>query len=355
MKAARLHAFTDTAADIRVEDIPVPEPGPGQVRVRMKLCPVNPSDLNFVHGTYYQALERVSWNQGRDPVCFDTARNSPCPVPPYTLGVEGMGVVDASGGGLLARRLVGKRVAVVGGPPAGVWQEFAVVDARRAVAVPDSLPDEQASMYFVNPVSSFVMVRHVLKVPRGGWLLVTAAGSALGRSVVRMGKLFGYKTLCVVRSDVHTAGLQALGADAVIDTSRQDLVSEAARITGGKGASHAIDCVGGQLAADVVRCLGLGGHLLLYGTLDGSPVPLAVRDLMMPVARVEGFYLGNWFAQQSPLTLLGVLRTVKRLTLQGIFQTEVGETFELSRVTEAVAASCEAGRSGKVLLRIGTE
>lgn len=353
MKAARVHAFTKNPADIRVEDIPAPEPGPGQVRVRMRLCPVNPSDLNFVHGTYYQALERVSWNQGDGPVCFDAARTSPCPVPPYSLGVEGMGVVESSGGGLLARRLVGKRVAVVGGPPAGVWQELAVVDARRAVAVPDSLPDAQAAMYFVNPVSAFVMVRHVLNVPRGGWLLVTAAGSALGRSVLRMGKLFGYRTLCVVRSDIHTADLKALGADAVIDTSQQDLVREAARITSGKGVGYAIDCVGGQLAAEVVRCLGLGGHLLLYGTLDGSPVPLNVRDLMMPVARVEGFYLGNWFARQSPLTLLGVLRTVKRLTLQGVFHTQVGEIFDLDRVGEAVAASGQTGRSGKVLLKIG--
>ena len=39
---------------------PGQEPDPGQVRVRMKMRPVNPSDLNFVRGTYREALERIN-------------------------------------------------------------------------------------------------------------------------------------------------------------------------------------------------------------------------------------------------------------------------------------------------------
>ncbi len=103
--------------------------------------PVNPSDFQYVRGTYYQALERIIWNQRRSDadrrVCFDPDRTVECPVPPYALGGEGVGVVDAGGGGFLANHLKGKRVAVAGGPPNGTWQEFTVVDAKRAVVVPD--------------------------------------------------------------------------------------------------------------------------------------------------------------------------------------------------------------------------
>ena len=356
MKSARLHAFTDRIDDIRIEDVPVPEPGPGQVRVRMLMSPVNPSDLNFVRGTYHSALERIIWNRDRlaagGRVYFDPARANACPAPPYALGGEGVGVVDASGGGFLARRLRGRRVAVAGGPPNGTWQEYTVVDAKRAVALPDAVTDEQAAMFFVNPITAYVLIREVLRVPRDTWVLVTAAGSALGKSVVRMGRRDGFRTICVVRSSTNSAALNALGADAVIETDKQDLVTEVARITQGCGAGYALDCVGGELAGEVIRCLGLDGRLVIYGTLANSPLQIPGRDLMMPVAHVDGFLLPTWMAQQSPLTLLGILRAVKKLTVAGVFHTEVTDTYPLDQVTSAVAAALAPGRTGKVMLKI---
>jgi NADPH:quinone reductase-like Zn-dependent oxidoreductase len=356
MKSARIHAFTQEPGDIRIDEVPVPEPGPGQVRVRMLMSPVNPSDLNFVRGTYYHALERVIWNQPRsaaDPrVCFDPGRGNACPVPPYALGGEGVGIVEASGGGFLANRLRGRRVAVAGGPPNGTWQEFTVVDAKRAIAMSPGISDDQAAMFCLNPITAYAMVRDVLAVPRDGCVLVTAAGSALGKSVVRMGRRDGFRTICVVRSSANTAELRSLGADAVIETDHQDLVAEVARITLGRGVGYALDCVGGRLAGEVVRCLGLGGHLVIYGTLADSPLEIPGRDLMMPAASVSGFFLGHWSAQQSPFKMLSVLRAVRRLTLEGVFHTDVSETYPLEQAATAVAAALKPGRTGKVLLRI---
>ena len=198
------------------------------------------------------------------------------------------------------------------------------------------------------------MIREVLRVPRDGWVLVTAAGSALGKSVVRIGRRDGFRTICVVRSGANTAELMALGAEAVIETDHQDLVTEVARLTAGRGVGSALDCVGGRLAGEVVRCLGLSGRLVVYGTLADRPIEMPSRDLMMPLAQVTGFYLGNWMARQSPLKLLGVLRAVKRLTAAGVFQTDVGETYPLDQAASAVAASLEQGRTGKVMLRMGS-
>ena len=75
--------------------------------------------------------------------------------------------MEESGGGLLGRRLVGRRVAVVGGPPNGTWQEQTLIDAKRAFPVPRSLSDAEACSFFVNPLTALIMVRHVLQVPRG--------------------------------------------------------------------------------------------------------------------------------------------------------------------------------------------
>jgi NADPH:quinone reductase-like Zn-dependent oxidoreductase len=341
--------------DIEIIDIAKPEPGPGQVCVRMLLSPVNPSDLNFVHGTYHDALQRMIWNQETSSdgqVFFDPGHNNPCPAPPYALGGEGMGIVESVGSGFFARRLAGKRVAIAAPPPNGVWKEYVVVDAVKAVALPDTISNDQGAMFFVNPFTAYVMTREVLKVAGDQWLLVTAAGSALGKSVVRLGKLCGFKTLCVVRSDSNSDALRELGADAIVETGQQELVQSVSDITSGQGVGYAIDCVGGELTANVVRCLGLGGRLLVYGTLANSPMTVPLRDLMMPGAEISGFLLPNWLAEQSPLRLLGVLRTVKRLMGGGMFDTEVTETFELDQVSEAIAAATRPGRTGKVMLRI---
>jgi len=356
MKSTHLSNFTQDAEDIEIIDVAKPQPGPGQVRVRMLLSPVNPSDLNFVHGTYHAALQRVIWNQEPRPdgqIFFDPGHNSQCPAPPYALGGEGMGIVESAGFGLFSRRLAGKRVAIAAPPPNGTWKEYVVVDALKAVALPDAIPDEQGAMFFINPFTAYVMTRVVLRVPRDQWLLVTAAGSALGKNVVRLGRRFGFKTLCVVRSGSNSDVLRELGADAIVETDHQDLVQSVSDITSGQGVGYAIDCVGGELTANVIRCLGLGGRLLVYGTLADSPLTLPLRDLMMPGAQVSGFLLSNWLAAQSPLRLLDVLRTVRRLMVRGMFDTEVTETFGLDQVNEAIAAATRPGRTGKVMLRIG--
>ena len=355
MKSACINAFTDSVEDIHITGKPLPEPGPGQIRVRMLMSPVNPSDLNFVHGTYHAALERIIWNHephNGGQMFYDAGHSMACPQPPYSLGGEGIGIVDAAGSGLMAKRLLGKRVAIAGGPPNGTWQEFTLAQAMKSVALPDSISDQQGAMFFVNPMTAWVITRKVLAVPKGSWLLLTAAGSALGKSVVRLARRYGFKTLCVVRSSHNSDVLRSLGADVVVETDRQDLISEVFKATRGRGVGHAMDCVGGDLSAQIIRCLGLDGRLVLYGTLANQPMELTIRDLMMPAAHISGFLLPAWLSQQSPLTLLQTLRTVKRLMTEGFFDAEIESCYPLDRVTEAVRAATQPGRSGKIMLRM---
>ena len=91
MKSAGIESFSDDAGTVEVRDVAAPTPGPGQVRVRMRMAPVNPSDFNYIDGIYERSFARMIWNRGVDRPT-DRPGSDVFPRPPYSLGVEGVGV-----------------------------------------------------------------------------------------------------------------------------------------------------------------------------------------------------------------------------------------------------------------------
>src|SRR5262245_8277958 len=249
MKAVVCERFGDPAEVLQVRDVPMPEAVGGQVRVRMVASPINPSDLMTIRGQY-----------GRLPKL------------PATPGFEGVGIVDDVGTGWLAKLRglkPGRRVAVLNGR-SGNWQEFVTLPARQAVPVTDDLPDEQVAAFFVNPATAIVMTQNVLQVARGSWLMQTAAGSALGRMVIRLGKAAGFRTINIVRRKELAHDLKQLGADEVVSSTEENVVERVTQITGGAMVPYALDCVGGPGVVSLVDSLAPQGRLLLYGTLSGE-------------------------------------------------------------------------------------
>ena len=351
MKSVMISELSDAAGAVEVREIEPRAPGPGQVLVRMRMAPINPSDFNYVDGTYHQALARMIWNQGANHVAAQPGAEA-FPLPPYALGVEGVGVVEAAGKGWLGKRLIGRRVAVAGGPPNGTWQELAIIDARRAFPVPKSLKDEEACSFFVNPLTALVLVRHVLQVPKGAWLLQTAAGSALGGMVRNLARRDEFRVIDVVRSEQGARRLRDAGAKHVVATESGEL-ADAVRAIAPAGVGYALDCVGGPLGSDVLRCLGVGAQMVCYGTLSRQPITLPPRDIMMPMATVSGFYLPGWLQHRSLPQRLRLVRQTAKLIASGVLATPVQDIFDLDETHAALAAARRPGRTGKVVLRIG--
>jgi NADPH2:quinone reductase len=327
MKAIVCERWGEPEEVLQVRDVPESAPGRGEVRVRMIASPINPSDLLMVRGQY-----------GRQPEL------------PAIPGFEGVGVVE-SGSGLLARRVMGRRVAVLnsGG---GNWAEHVVIPARQAVPVPQELTDEQAATFFVNPASALTMTRYVLRVPAGAWLLQTAAASTLGRMVVRLGQRFGFRTLNVVRRREQAEELLRLGGTAAIATHDESLTQRVQALTGGEGVPYALDAVGGATGSEVAGVLGRGGRMIVYGTLAGEPLSINPRTLMVGQKRIEGFWLSEWVRAQKPWTMLLLFRRLGKLQRDGVLLSEVGKSFPLRDIHAAVRQAAQPGRQGKVLLRM---
>jgi NADPH2:quinone reductase len=186
-------------------------------------------------------------------------------------------------------------------------------------------------------------------------VLQTAAGSALGRMVIRLGQHVGFRTINVVRRREQAPELLQAGGDAVICSGEESIEEHVQQITGGQGALYAMDAVGGATGLAVVKSLGIGGRLLVYGTLSGEPLQLDPRTLMIASRRVEGFWLSNWVLRQGPLTMLRLFHRINRLLAAGVLISEVGATFPMEEVQAAVGEASKPGRHGKILLRLSGE
>jgi NADPH:quinone reductase-like Zn-dependent oxidoreductase len=327
MKAIVCDRWGEPEDVLQVRDVPPPVCGPGQFRVRMLASPINPSDLFTVRGVY-----------GKQP---------PLPCIP---GFEGVGIV-IEGHGILGWRVNGRRVAVLNSA-SGNWAEQVVIPARQAVPLPGDLSDEQAATFFVNPASAIVMTRYVLKIPAGAWLLQTAAASALGRMIIRLGAKHGFRTLNVIRRREQAEELKQLGGTAVVISGDETLVERVQALTAGQGVPFAIDAVGGETGSQVVHTLARGGRMLVYSTLSGEPLTIDPRALMTVPRRVEGFWLSQWVRDQGPLRMLGLFRRITSLMREGVLSTEVGASFALDEIRAAVRQAQQPGRHGKVLLRM---
>ena len=350
MKAISINRVSDDLSGVTLIDVPVPEPGPGQLRVRMTKAAVHPSDLNYIRGEYREAIERLIWNLGEDRPTFDVQRAKFHPELPCIPGGEGVGVIESCGEGVPAEQWMGKRVALFAGPPSGAWQECVIVSPQQVSPVSAVLADEQAALMMLNPLTALVMTRYVLGVGEGQWLLMSAGVSAVSRLVAALGRHYGFRTIGLVRDAKAIGQSQEQLADVTINTTQQDLREEIRRLTGGRGVQFALDCVGGTLAERMITSLTEGGKMLLYGTLAGPSLTLYSRDLMMPNAFIGGFYLPGWLAAQTPDRLAAVMAELAELGAAGIFQTSVEAQYPLTDAIEAVRASLQPGRTGKILL-----
>lgn len=328
MKAIRLARHGEPSEVLEVEDVPVLEPGDGQVRIRILAAPVNPSDLLYVRGFYAGVQARF-----------------PAPV-----GFEGVGIVDALGPGVKGLTS-GQRVSVVNGQ-GGNWAEYAVVPAGDLFQVPDEIPDEQVASFVINPASVVLMVRRVLAVPKGEWLLQSAAGSELGRMVIRLAKRDGIRTLNVVRRRESVAELEALGADAVIVSTEGPIDEQVRKIVGPEGVKYAIDPVVGETGTQMFKALHEDGRMLVYGSLTGEPIRVGEDPRYILAGRriVEVYWLGYWLPRLTEAERRQLGEDIVALMREGIIETSPGRQYSLDEIGDAVAQAEQKGRRGKVFL-----
>jgi NADPH2:quinone reductase len=243
-----MHAVVVTrhggAEVLEVRDEPEPEPGPGQLLVDVEAAGVNFRDIYEREGSYPGT-------------------------PPFLAGAEGAGTVAALGDGV-TDVAVGDRVGWVAAP--GSYAARVVVEAARAVPVPDGISSEIAAAVLLQGMTAHYLALATYPVQAGDDVLVHAAAGGVGLLLTQIVTLRGGQVIGTTSTEEKARLATEAGADEVV--AYEGFADRVREITEGRGAAVVYDGVGAATFDGSLSALRPRGHMVLYGAASGRVAPL---------------------------------------------------------------------------------
>jgi NADPH2:quinone reductase len=282
----------------------LPAPGPGQVRIRHDAIGLNFVDTLFRNGAFNVPL-------------------------PFTMGVEGAGVVLETGTGVKDLQ-PGDRVAYFFS--FGAYANERLIDASQLVKLPDHVSTETAAAILTKGLTAWMMLFGAHQLKRGETVLVHAAGGGVGALVARWAKALGATVIATVGSPSKADLVRAAGIEHVLDANDPELAAKVRALNGGQGVDVVFELVGKTTFAQSVAALSSGGHLLHIGNASGTPDidqdDLAARGIRYQHA-ATGQYAGSRDGlEQGARTLFAALK-------DGVFGTITPARYRLTDVVQA--------------------
>jgi len=299
--------------------------GPDEVVLDVLVAAINPSHLLTLSGGY-----------GVQPEL------------PAVLGTEGLGRVVEIGPDVTN---VSPGDLVMIPPYAGTWRQQVIVSARHIrLTFPEDGDLLQLAMLMANPPTAWLLLKSVVDLRPGDWVIQNAANSAVGQYVMQLAHVYGLKTVNVMRRDgLGDLVIRANGDVCVVDGD--DLAARVAEATGGGDIRLAIDAVAGDATQRLADCLGDGGTVVNYGLLSGEPCHLSPNDIVFRDIRLQGVWLTMWLRDKSKADeQQAVYEELKGYVLDGRLTAEIDATYSLDQIKDAVAHAAQGGRNGKILL-----
>ena len=299
----------------------------GEVWVQMKAAPVNPSDLAMLIGMYPHQKKY-----------------------PFVPGLEGSGVVVASGGGFMANYLLGKRVACTAPETAdGTWAEYMKVPAGKCVPLNKKLSFDQGACSLVNPLTALALME---RIKRSGskTFVNTAAASALGKMLIRLSGKYRVDAIHIVRREEQRTELMNAGAQVVLNSSSSTFDFDLKQHYQRTSPTIILDAISGDFAGKLLKHAPDNTILVSYANLSRSDLVIPTLPITRFGKKIEGFHLSYWSAGQSKLKLIRTVRKSQRLIACGILKSPVDQHFSLDEINDQVREYSEHMSAGKKLL-----
>ncbi|WP_309627962.1 NAD(P)H-quinone oxidoreductase [Brevundimonas sp.] len=325
MRVIEIDGGSGPAEALRLSERPDPQAEDGEIRIRVRAAGVNRPDLIQRAGGY-----------------------PPPPGASDIMGLEVAGEVDQVGPGVTRWRTGDRVCALLGG---GGYAEYAVVDARHALPIPDGLDFIQAAALPETVFTVFANVFEAGGLKAGETLLIHGATSGIGVTAIQMAKAAGAHVVATSRGAAKATAALALGADVGLDASAGDL-TEAIKAAG--GADVILDMVGAAYAEANLNALKAGGRWVVIATLSGALAQVDLMRIMMKQATLTGSTLRRRSADEKARLSAAVEQTVWPWVASGAVRPPVEGTFPLAE-TKLAHLRLEAGEHvGKIVLTVSS-
>jgi NADPH:quinone reductase-like Zn-dependent oxidoreductase len=322
---AIVHRQYGTPDLLEWSEIERPIPGDDEVLVRVHAAAASIGDHHVVTGKPY--VIRLS------PHCGLLRPKSPVP------GTALSGRVEGVGAGVTTLR-VGDDV--YGDAPAGAFAEYAVVPAHRLAPKPTNLSFEEAAAtpWAVTPLQA---LRDAGGLKAGQKVLINGASGGVGSWAVQIAKAFGADVTAIC-SGGNAEMVRGLGADAVVDYTKEDFVSGGARF------DLVFDTIGNRALSDLRKVLSPTGTYVSCSGGNSSLrwlIRLAHASLASPFTRQK---LKMFVVSPNRADLL----SLKELVEAGKAKPFIERHYGLAQVADALRHVGSRHARGQVVIRIAT-
>ena len=229
---------------LKYEDVDVPAPGAGEAQVRHEAIGLNYIDVYLRSGLY------------------------PLPQLPWTIGMEGAGVVEAIGEGV-SEVAVGDRVAYAAPPPPGAYADARNMAAQYLVKLPDVISFEQGAAMMLQGMTVEYLIRRTYPVKADEIVLVHAAAGGVGLIQCQWLDHLGVTVIGTVGSAEKAALAKAHGCHHTINYRSDDWVSQVKELTNGEGVPVVYDSVCNDTFQGSLECLKRLGMMVNFGQASG--------------------------------------------------------------------------------------
>jgi alcohol dehydrogenase len=174
----------------------------------------------------------------------------------------------------------------------------------------------------------------------GESILILGASGGVGTACVQIAKMLGARVIAAAGSADKADKLRELGADEVIDYSREDFSRAAWDLSGRKGVDVAVNFTGGDTFNPSLRALARRGRLLVCGATAGFSPQIDLRYLWRRELQVLG---STGYSQQD-------IAAAVAMVASGKLKPVIGRVFPLRQAAEAVKLLEDRAFFGKIVL-----
>jgi len=316
---------------LKIEEVPSRQPEKGEVKLRVQAIGLNRAEFMFMNGHYLEP-----------------------PRLPATLGYEAAGVVTAVGPDVDPSWL-NKSVSII---PSFSMNEYGMLGDEVIAPVhalaeyPSQLTPTEATSIWMQYMTAYGALIEFGQLKKGEFALITAASSSVGLAAIETVKAEGAISIATTRKIDKRDELFALGADHVIVTDEEDLVSRVQSITGGVGARIIFDPIAGPLLEKLAQAAAPEATILEYGWLSEAPTCFPVLTAIAKALTIRGFWAMEIVT--NPERFARAKRYIYDRLKNGMFRPKIAKTFRFEDVIKAYQYMESGTQIGKVVLTVGS-